>query len=177
MEWDIRKVRVTWYLDSQEFLKFHGFDLSVLAVSKKPDNSIHVGPRVNEANFDPVFGHELVHIILFQKYKEAIPRWLEEGLANFIAKHGKIDYPWLAAQPLKDVRSLIHPFQSASSSRYHYQASTALIEMIASKCRLGDLLQLSVGQNLEGYLSTFCEITDIDSEFQKWIKRKGMVRK
>jgi hypothetical protein len=82
MEWDIRKVSVTWHNDQAEFQKFHGYDATVLAVSRKPDNTIHLGPRVTSQNFDSVFGHELVHIILFQKYKDSVPKWLEEGLAN-----------------------------------------------------------------------------------------------
>jgi hypothetical protein len=177
LEWDIRKVRVNWYSDQQSFQNFHGYDSSVLAVSRKSDNSIHIGPRVNQSNFDAVFGHELVHTILFQKFKDAIPNWLDEGLANYVSKHGKIDYAWLASQPARDVRTLAHPFQKDSAStanpRYHYQASTALIELLASKCNLNDLLQLSMGQKLEGYISTFCRIPDINSEFQKWLKKKS----
>lgn len=179
MEWDIRKVSVTWYNNQEEFQKFHGYDASVLAISKKPENSIFLGPRVTTTNFDPVFGHELVHIILFQKYKDSIPKWLEEGLANYVAKQGSVDYPWLASQPFRDIRTLVHPFLKGGSSaaapnpRYHYQASTAVIEMIASKCSLNDLLQLSVGQKLENYLSTFCEIPDINEDFKKWLQKKG----
>lgn len=181
LEWDIRKVQVIWYYDQASFEKLHGYDSSVLAVSRKTDNSIHVGPRITTTNFDAVFGHELVHIILFQKYREAIPKWLEEGLANFIAKQGRVDYLWLSSQPIREIHSLIHPFQSPSkdttptsvSVRYHYQASTALIEMIASKCSLNDLLQLSVGEKLEGYLTTFCGIEDLNDEFKKWLKKKS----
>jgi hypothetical protein len=173
MEWDIRKVKVTWYVNQTSFQKFHGYDASVLAISQKTDNSIFLGPRVDSSNFDQVFGHELVHIILFQKYKDAIPSWLEEGLANYVAKQGRVDYSWLASQPNSDVHLLVHPFQNtASGARYHYQASTALIEMIATKCNLNDLLQLSLENKLEDYLSTFCEINNINAELQKWIKKK-----
>lgn len=177
LEWDIRKVKVIWYDNQQTFQKVHGYGSSVLAVSRKTDNSIHLGPRVNQSNFDVTFGHELVHIILFQKYQDAIPKWLEEGLANYVAKRGKPDYVWLAAQPERDVRTLAHPYQATSSintnSNYHYQASTALAELIASKCNLNELLQLSMGQKLEGYLATFCRIPDINQEFKIWIKKKS----
>jgi hypothetical protein len=179
MEWDIRKVQVTWYDNPEAFQSFHGFGSSVLAVSKKPENVIYLGPRVTKDNFDSILGHELVHIILYQKYKDAIPKWLEEGLANFIAKKGKVDYRWLSSQnPPADVRNLVHPFLDASKGQgstnptYHYQASTALIEMIASKCRLDDLLQLSVGTKLENYLSNLCEIRDINEDFKKWVRKK-----
>lgn len=182
MEWDIRKVTVYWYSDQNQFKAVHGFDGSVLAVSRKPDNSIHVGPRVNSENFDRVFGHELVHIILFQKYKEAIPKWLEEGFANYLSKTDqkdwKVNYQFLSSHSLpSDIRTLVHPFKGdaeLSDPKFHYQASTALIEMIASKCNLRDLIQLSVGKSLESYLPTFCEIKDINQEFRAWIKKKSI---
>ncbi len=174
MEWDIRKASVKWWPEQASFQQFHGYDASVLAVSKKLENSIHLGPRVTSTNFDAVFGHELVHIILFQKYKTAVPKWLDEGLANYIAKQGRVDYAWLATQTPRDLRSLAHPFkqdQNSTGARYHYQASTAAIEMIASRCSLHDLLQLSVGEKLENYLSTFCRLPDLNSEFNKWVQK------
>src|SRR5690606_11603914 len=124
----------------------HGLGGSVLALARKSSNSIHIGPRVTTENFDQVFGHELVHIISNQKYKGAIPKWLEEGLANHLSKKGKVDYKWLAAKPFpKDVTQLSHPFSGTDDdTRYHYLASQALAEMIFSKCSMQTLLQLSV---------------------------------
>jgi hypothetical protein len=198
LEWDIRKVRMIWHLDQQEFRAAHGYDDSVLAFSRKSDNSVHLGPRVTETNFESVFGHELVHVILFQKYKGAVPKWLEEGLANYLSNHeanheanhkplvknGKpvsdpshwsVDYAWLSAQPSMDVLTLKHPFMGVATqgARYHYQASQALVEMIASHCSLDQLLQLSVGKKLENYLGTFCDISDVNTEFKKWIVKKA----
>jgi hypothetical protein len=174
LEWDIRKIRVTWYTDQVAFQKLHGFGDSVLAFTLKKDNTISVGPKVTDDDFDRVFGHELVHIILGQKYKDAIPGWLEEGLANYISKHGTMDYPWLASQPRPDVRTMTHPFKSAvESPRYQYMASTALVEMIDKKCGLDDLLGLSVGSKLENYLATTCSMPDINLAFDHWLKSKA----
>ncbi len=177
MEWDIRKVNLIWYPDQAVFQRAHGFDATVLAFSKKQENTVHIGPRVTATDFESVFGHELVHIVLYQKYKDAVPSWLEEGLANYISKHGKVNYVWLSHQPYRDVRTLVHPFLNGAGitydPQYHYQASTAAIEMIASKCSLPDLLQLSVGKKLESYLSTFCEIPDVNESFKAWIQKKA----
>ena len=146
MEWDIRKINVIWYNDESAFERVHGFGPSVLAFARRSDNTVHVGPRVNTANFDGVFGHELVHIIVYQKYKDAIPPWLDEGLANYAANRVNIDYAWLASQPIPDIHTLTHPFNATHSSgevtvsaRYHYMASTALMEMLASHCDIHDL--------------------------------------
>jgi hypothetical protein len=185
MEWDIRKIHVIWYDNEGAFERVHGFGPSVLAFARRGDNTIHVGPRVDSNNFDGVFGHELVHIIVFQKYKDAIPGWLDEGLANYAANRVSIDYAWLATQPTPDIHTLTHPFirevngvsangnEIPTSARYKYMASTALMEMLASHCDIHDLLQLSVGKKLETYVSTFCEIPDINLAFRNWLALKG----
>ena len=174
LEWDIRRIKVYWYKDQQVFENIHHYGPTVLAISRKSDNTVHLGPRVNDENFDGVFGHEMVHIISFQKYKEAIPPWLEEGLANYLSKRGTVDYKWLETHPLPDdVRNLVHPFNGSDDHiRYHYMASQALVEMIASKCDLSNLLRLSVGRKMENYFSTYCGIKDLNSDFKKWMDSK-----
>jgi hypothetical protein len=175
LEWSIRRVTVEWYKDQNSFEKAHNLGPNVLAVSRRIENKVLVGPKVTAENFDRVFGHELVHVIIYQKYKEAIPKWLEEGLANYISKMGPVDYKWLNTQEMpKDVRNLIHPFNGGYSNlRYHYEGSQALAEMIAAKCDLKNLLRLSVGQKMENYLDTYCRIQDLNSAYQKWIKSKA----
>lgn len=179
MEWDIRKVQVKWYTNQAAFETAHGLGSYPIAVSMRSTNTVHLGPKVNQDIFDSTFGHELVHIILYQKYKDAIPPWLDEGLANFVAQHGKVDYSWLSKRPVMDVKTLTHPFKGPSAdgsddvARLHYQTATALMEMIASKCDIHDLLQLSVGKRLETYLATYCEIPDLNVAFHAWVKKKS----
>lgn len=177
LEWTIRKIQVVWYTDQQAFEKAHSLGPYARAVSHKNLNIIRLGPQVTDANFDSVFGHELVHVIAYQKYKEAIPKWLEEGLANHLTKNAKVDYKWLASKPWPaDVRGLIHPMKgSAEEIRYSYQASQALAEMIAKKCDLSNLLRLSVGKTMETYLSTYCEIPDLNASYKKWITARKEV--
>lgn len=172
LEWDIRKVPVYWYSDQAAFERAHKLGPHVLAGTDRNKLLIHVGPRVTKENFDAVFGHELTHVIVLQKYKNAIPAWLEEGLANFIARPGSVDYAFLASKPVpQDVTKLSHPFRDPMGWRYHYQASQALMEMIAKKCNIKDLLRLSVGKKIETYLKTYCELTDLNAEFRKWIEQ------
>jgi hypothetical protein len=183
LEWDIRKIQVYWHPDRTEFERSHGYGSAVLAYSRKQDKTVHMGPKIAKENFEAIFGHELTHVILFQKYGDAIPKWLEEGLANYVGKQGKVDYGWLAAQAPRDVTTLSHPFKGISSegsydhARFHYMASTALIEMIAAKCDLEDLLQLSVGKKLENFLSTYCGISDVNQAYSSWIKKKNPSKK
>lgn len=178
LEWNIRRIEVFWYTDQSAFEKMHGLGPNLIAVARKQENAVRVGPRVTTANFDQTFGHELVHVISFQKYKEAIPQWLEEGLANHLAKAAKVDYNWLATKPFpSDVRGLVNPHSGTTEQAYyHYRASQALIEMIAAKCNLSTLLRLSVGENMDNYLATYCSISDLNQSFQKWVKSHATVK-
>jgi hypothetical protein len=185
LEWDLRKASAKFTSDEAEFKSHHNLGGGVLAYSRKSESKIEMGPSVTAQNFTPVFGHEIAHLIIGQKYQKnagknaSVPAWLEEGLANWAARNTKIDYKWLNSQPIKPVTSLIHPFenvggaQASSSTQYHYQASSALAEMLDKKCDLSDLLQLALKRGIDKYLATACEIDDIDKAFRAWIKKKG----
>lgn len=175
LEWDIRRIEVIWHHSPESFARAHNLSPLVVAFARKSDNSIHLSPKVDDKTFDAVFGHELVHVISYQKYKEAIPRWLEEGLANHLSRNGKVNYKWLAQRPQpRDVRQLTHMDRTSEESvQYRYVASQALTEMIAAKCSLATLLQLSVERSVEDYLATYCEIRDLNGDFKKWIAKKS----
>jgi hypothetical protein len=173
LEWDMIRIKAYYHTDVKQYDALTKLNFTSDAFFNRNDSTIHLSPRVNRDNFGRIFGHELVHAIFFQKYKGAIPPWLEEGLANYIGKKSSPDYVWLAAQPRVDVKTLTHPQSDTSGSQYHYAASTALIEMIASRCSLPDLLQLSVGKKLETYLGTYCEISDINAAFKDWLNKKS----
>lgn len=178
LEWSTRRVKVYWYSSQKEFEKQHSLGPLPRAVTiKKPgEQVIHLGPKVNNSNFDWIFGHEMVHIISFQKYKGAIPRWLEEGLANHLAKKTKsVDYKWLAKQNFpKDVTQMDHPFKGTEKGVvYHYMASQALAEMLDKKCDLENLIRLSVERKMENYIDTYCEIKDLNATFKDWVKKKA----
>lgn len=178
LEWRIRRINVYFHSDPKAFRKLHRWNTDkIQAFYRYRDKTIHLGPKVNNKNFDPVFGHELVHTIVHQKYGKSVPIWLQEGLANFVANKDKVDYKWLAKQPKKDPTKLSHPKASGENSRYHYQASLALVEMINDKCTLSDLLQLSVGKRMETYLKNYCEIKDLNGNFQTWLKDKASGKK
>lgn len=177
LEWSTRRVGVRWYQDFDSFSKAHSLGPFAMAVTTAQNGVavVHLGPLVNSENFDETFGHELVHVIILQKYKGAIPKWLEEGLANHMAKHAKVDYKWLSQQtPVDDVKNLAHPLLgSASGIRYRYVASQALAELLDKKCDLENLVRLSVGRRLEDYLATACEIPDINAAFKAWVKTQA----
>ncbi len=188
LEWDIRKISVTFVASQTEFDAHHKLGPGVLAFTRKREKTIELGPRVINDNFDAVFGHELAHIIIGQKYTTDIPEWLEEGLCNWAAawrtgsaksKNPTIDYSWLSKQTYRPVAGLVHPFRTLSAGneisdpvKYHYMASTALAEMLDKQCGMHQLLQLALKKGVTKYLSQFCEISDIDQSLKKWIAKK-----
>ncbi|MEO0336199.1 MAG: hypothetical protein AAF202_07385 [Pseudomonadota bacterium] len=179
LEWTVRRIKVKWYSDQKEFEASHNLGPAVRAVTFKKDQRIYLGPRVTKENFDQIFAHELVHVISFQKYKASIPKWLEEGLANHLAKKKPVDYTWLAKQPFpQDVRSMTHPLKgSLKQAIYKYVSSQALAEMLDKKCKLERLLQLSVERNMNDYIKTFCEISDLTATYKEWVTKKAKAAK
>lgn len=186
LEWSTRRTKVQWYSDSKEYSNAHSLGPQAIAVttSSGTTSTVLIGPTVTAENFDHVLGHELVHVIVYQKYKGAIPKWLEEGLANHLARPGQIDYKWLAKQSFpKDVRELAHPMAPASGSRnmnreidivrYRYKASQALAEMLDKKCDLLNLVRMSVAKKMEPYIATMCEIQDLNAVFRDWVLKKS----
>lgn len=174
MEWTIRRVQVQFISDPTQFTKMHSLGPWPIAVSKKNENTVLLGPKINKDNFDKVFAHELVHIIAFQKYKEAIPKWLEEGLANYFSKDIQANYQWIKTQPFPDdVKNLVHLLKGNENEvRLHYALSLSLAEMLAKKCDLKNLMRLSVGQRMEPYIETYCQIKDLTQALKTWISSK-----
>jgi hypothetical protein len=175
LEWDIRKIKAVWVSDLKEFDKKHGYGPSVTAFSLKSENTIYVSSRVDAQSFEGTFGHELVHVVLFQKYKTAIPKWIEEGFANYFSRHKKANYSELKKIKLPDIKLMQHPFKNrvqGLSHEHYYMVSLALTEMLAAKCDLQDLVQLSVGKNLENYIQKTCGIADLQQEFARWVQSR-----
>ena len=176
LEWSTRKVSVKWFTSNEEYQKAHSLGPHVRAVAIKGKNSlILIGPDVSDRDFDMVFGHELVHIIIYQKYRGAIPQWLEEGLASHLAKKKAVDYKWLVKQKLPDdIKKLNHSYAGSHQTLLaQYTASQALAELLDKKCGLENLIRLSVERKMEDYIATYCEIKDLNTEFKTWVKKKA----
>lgn len=176
LEWTIKKTPVRWYSHKDEFAKAHTLGPAADAVIVKSNSqaTIHMGPTINENNYQQILGHELVHLIFFQKYKGAIPQWLEEGFANNLSGQGKVDYKWLSQQSLPtDIDKMGHPYSGSEDQiMMQYKLSQALVEMLAKKCNLQQLLQLSVERKMADYIKSYCGITDINEAIKKWIEQK-----
>lgn len=179
LAWKTKRVTVHWHSAEKAFKKRHNLGPMIIAVTINTEkgSAIHLGPKINKQNFDSTFGHELVHLVLHQKYKGAIPAWLEEGMAHHLANSGKVDYAWLSRQSLPHDIKAIGVSTGPSAIPYRYMASQALTEMLDEKCNLKTLLQLHVLRRIEHYLSGNCEIADVSRAYKEWIKRKSLEQK
>lgn len=177
LEWATRRTPVYWHASEQSFAKAQSLGARPVAVTKKSQSgsSIHLSPRVTVKNYQAILGHELVHLIFYQKYKGAIPRWLEEGFANHLSRKTKVRYEWLRKQNLPaDIRSLGHPFsQTDLPVEIHYAVSQAVVAMLDDRCDLQNLLRLSVQRKMADYIKTYCEINDINQAFKDWLSKKA----
>lgn len=177
LDWSTHRVAVYWHKTQDDFDRVQHFGAQSVAITKYSNDkaTIHLGPRVDTKNFDEVFGHELVHVIAFQKYKGVIPKWLEEGIANYFSRYDKVDYKWLDRQPpIADVHQLAHPFSgSPAEVTYRYKASQAFAEMLAKKCNLEVLIGMSSENKMEDYMRTYCELKDLTGAFHSWVKKKA----
>ncbi len=177
LEWSTRRVTMHWYTSSEAFRKIHKLKGEPVAftINSPQGSSIHMGPTVNTKDFDRVYGHELVHVILYQKYKGSVPKWLEEGVANHLSGMGKVDYKWLKSHNQEiDVKQLSHPFSGDPAMvHFRYKASQALAEMLDKKCGLEKLIHMSLERNMEDYFKTYCEIDDLNQAFRAWIEKKS----
>jgi len=177
LEWTIRRIHLHWYNSTDKFAAAHSLGSQAIAVtvSKGDTITVHMSPKITAEDYESVLAHELVHVILAQKYKSAIPKWIEEGLANHLSKRKPVDYNWLASQSFPaDVRELAHPFKgSVAGITYRYVASQALAEMLDKKCNLENLIRLSVERKMEDYIRTYCEIRDLNQAYKDWVKLKA----
>ena len=177
LEWTTRRTPVYWHANESSFIKAHSLGAGPVAVTSKSTKGsvIHMSPRVSLLNYKRILGHELVHLIFYQKYRGAIPRWLEEGFANHLSRKSSVNYGWLAKQELPaDVTKLGHPFkQQGVRIDVHYAVSQAVVEMLRKKCDLQNLLRLSVERKMSDYIKSYCQIPDINKAFKKWLSVKS----
>ncbi len=172
LEWSIRRIKVKWYHGLPAFRKAHGFKKDILAFAERKSFKVHMGPAITPKNFKKVFAHELAHVVIFQKWKGRIPKWLDEGLANYAADYKQVDYNYLKKHKQVNILKLTHPFsmQAPVSSRFHYMVSLAAVNFLASKCSIRELLNLALRGSFEKYIKTFCNIPHFNKEFWNWVQ-------
>jgi hypothetical protein len=177
LEWSLHRVKGIFYKTPEEFQKIHGHPgAPILAFYRQQTKDIHFGPLVTKENFESTFAHELAHVVVAQKYKDHLPKWLEEGLANSTADKNDVD--WVAVSkifPRMDPRQAAHPFSASEFAdvQNRYLISLAALQFLKKECpSFRELLNLGLKSNLETYLPTYCKIQDLNAQFWSFVDRK-----
>lgn len=176
LEWSIRKIEIDWIRNESQFIRLHRFGPNIFAFTRKKEGQIYLGPRTTMKNFEGVLGHELVHVIIHQKYAGKVPAWLEEGMANQIAGNTDLSYRWLALQDPLTLDQMSHPFgsQNLTEVKRRYMSSLAFTQMLQSRCGdFRELLNLSLKSKMEDFFQTYCQIGDPMAALHEWIQKKA----
>jgi hypothetical protein len=178
LEWSIQRINGKFYKSLPEFESAHGYAGSpILAFYRSATKEIHFGPGVTKLNFEATFAHELAHAVVAQKFQSHLPKWLEEGLANWASDKNEVDWSELAKLfPRMDPKSAAHPFtaQEAGETRARYTVSLAALQFLKKQCpSFRELLNLSLKSNLEDFLASYCKIQDLKTEFWKFVDRRA----
>jgi hypothetical protein len=153
------------------------------------DGSLFIQRNPSYKYSDNSLGHEIVHLVLHRFYTDAIPCWLDEGLAQFISKDAHASYERargfiskphseaIAPDELIPLASLIAMTRPpADRVRIFYDQSERLVRFLATSDKASFLTLLdSVArhQPLETilprvYLGRFASISALDEKFREY---------
>ncbi len=76
--------------DWQAFQKLGRLEKWTGGVHSQGDLFIHRDPSYRFAS--GLLGHEIAHLVLHRYYPDAIPRWLDEGFAEYVSKNAHASY-------------------------------------------------------------------------------------
>ena len=123
-----------------------------------------------------MYAHELAHAVVAQKYKTHLPKWLEEGLANWTADKNEVNWLELSKLfPRMDPREAAHPFLASeiTQTQARYTVSLAALQFLKKKCpSFRELLNLSLNKDLESFMNSYCKIKDLKTDFWAYVDRK-----
>jgi hypothetical protein len=141
---------------------------------------------------DNTLGHEIVHLVMHRYYPDSLPRWLDEGLAQFISKAAHASYQRargyiakphsnaIATDDLIPLNRLV-AFTEVPSDRVEtfYDESEKLVRFLATSDKrsfLGFLDALARHQPFEtalarSYSASFGNATMLEEKFREYASK------
>jgi len=140
-----------------------------------------------------LLGHEIVHLVMHRFYTSAIPRWLDEGLAQYLSKDAHASYQRargylskphseaIAAEEFIPVTTLlgyssypaadhIHLFYNESERLVRFLAETdrpAFLKMVDALAR-HQPFETALSQH---YSSHFTNVSDLETKFREYASK------
>ena len=92
---DCKPISITYYscINPKEVFEIKGFDYNPMMYVSKTGGLADFGNIIFSGNNSEIYTHEIVHIYTNNLFPK-IDKFLDEGMATYIAGSGKFDYEW-----------------------------------------------------------------------------------
>ena len=123
-------INITYYscIDPKELFEIKGFDYNPMMYVDKSGGLADFGNMIFSGNNSEIYTHEIIHIYTSTLYPK-INKFLDEGIATYIAGSGKQDYKWhreklhkfIKENPKFDFESHFDPYE-----RLYFENETSI---------------------------------------------------
>ena len=142
-------------------------------------------------------GHEIAHLVVFRLYQRPLPRWLEEGLAEYVSRITRASYqrarnyiahprsPSIPRERLLPLRDLIalRDYPASTQIDVFYGESERLVRFLAAANREAFLALVDCvahGESFENALSRqygarFFDLADLENKFVPYASKNAKV--
>lgn len=125
-----KPIDITYYscINPKELFEIKGFDYNPMMYVDKSGGLADFGNIIFSGNNSEIYSHEIIHIYTNNLYPK-INKFLDEGIATYIAGSGKFDYKWhrnklnifLTQNPKFDFENHFDPYE-----RFYFENETSI---------------------------------------------------
>ncbi len=142
-------------------------------------------------------GHEIAHLVVFRLYQRPLPRWLEEGFAEYVSRINRASYerarnyaahsrsPSIPREQLIPLPQLIAMADYPAAKQIHvfYRESERLVRFLAAANRdafLALVDSVGRGESFESALSRhygarFFDLADLENKFVPYASKNTKI--
>lgn len=129
-------IDITYYscVNPKELFEIKGFDYNPMMYVDKTGGLADFGSIVFSGNSAEIYTHEIIHIYTSKLYPN-VNKFIDEGIATYIAGSGKYDYKWhrnklnrfIAENPTHDFKNHLDPYE-----RLYFEGETSIPYLTAA---------------------------------------------
>ncbi len=166
-------INITYYscVDPKELFEIKGFDYTPMMYVDKSGGLADFGNIIFSGNNSEIYTHEIIHIYTNNLYPK-INKFLDEGIATYIAGSGKFDYNWhrnklnifIQENPKYDFTNHFDPYE-----RLYFENETSIPYLTAAL--ICERTKRIYGKD------TLLQILKSEDELWKTLKNVGLTKK
>ncbi len=129
-------INITYYscVNPKELFEIKGFDYNPMMYVDKSGGLADFGNIIFSGNSAEIYTHEIIHVYTNKLYPN-LNKFIDEGLATYIAGSGKYDYKWhrtqlrkfIAENPTHDFKAHFDPYE-----RLYFEDETSIPYLTAA---------------------------------------------